>query len=59
MSEEINIDNNIERCVSCNTETPYSVDTHIDERQHYVEGSGQLCEECWDKIYNRHTLTLI
>ena len=40
-----------ELCVNCNKETPYSIDTHIDERQHYVEGGGQLCSKCWNKIY--------
>jgi len=40
----------IELCVLCNKETPYSTDTHIDERQHYVEGSGQMCEECWNEL---------
>jgi hypothetical protein len=40
----------IELCTICYKETPYTIDTHIDKRKHYVEGSGQLCSECWDKI---------
>ena len=42
----------VELCTNCNKETPYSIDTHIDQRQHYVEGGGQLCEECWNNTYD-------
>ena len=38
-----------ELCVNCNEETPYKIDTHINQRQHYLEGAGQLCSKCWDK----------
>jgi hypothetical protein len=38
----------------CDTDTPYKQNTHIDLREHYVEGAGQLCRECWDKTYNAH-----
>ena len=40
-----------EKCVVCWDETPYDEDTHIDARSCYVEGGGQLCEPCWDKVY--------
>ena len=39
----------IDKCVMCDTDTPYKQNTHIDLREHYVEGAGQLCKECWDK----------
>ena len=39
-------------CIGCGVETPYSFDTSIEYRDHYVEGAGQLCKECWDRIYN-------
>ena len=26
-------------CVSCGIETEYTVDMHIDERNHYIEGA--------------------
>ena len=39
-----------ETCVSCGKETPYSRDTHIDYRNYYVEGAGQLCKECYEQI---------
>jgi len=40
-----------EKCVSCEAETPYSRNTHIDLREHYVECAGQLCKKCYDEIY--------
>ena len=36
-----------EICVSCNVETSYDVATHIDFRNDYVEGLGQLCRTCY------------
>ena len=33
-------------CVVCGAATPYTVDTHIDEREYYIEGLGQLCNYC-------------
>ena len=41
----------IEYCISCKAETKYFKDTHIDLREHYIEGAGQLCKTCFDKIY--------
>jgi len=38
-----------DKCVLCHKETPYDKNTHIDLREHYVEGLGQLCKECWYK----------
>ena len=42
-----------DKCVYCGCETEYSVNEHIDYRMFYVEGAGQLCKECWDKIYDK------
>lgn len=39
----------VERCVLCKKDTPYLRSTHIDLRMYYVEGCGQLCEDCWYK----------
>jgi hypothetical protein len=36
-------------CVVCGKITPYLRSTHIDTRFFYVEGSGQLCEDCYNK----------
>ena len=42
----------MDKCVFCNKETEYPKSLHIDYRNHYVEGAGQLCKECYDKVYN-------
>lgn len=40
-----------EKCVSCGVETPYLIIENIHNRYHYIEGAGQLCEECYENIY--------
>jgi len=40
-----------EKCVLCDKETKYDKDTPIQKRKYYVEGSGQLCKECYSKTY--------
>jgi hypothetical protein len=40
-----------EKCVLCRKKTKYKKTDPIEDRQHYVEGSGQLCPECWDETY--------
>lgn len=44
-----------EKCVvrSCKKETPYTKETHIDGRRNYIEGIGQLCENCYQNIYGK------
>lgn len=34
-------------CVICGQETAYDFDTHVDLRQGYLEGLGQLCTPCY------------
>jgi len=41
-----------ETCVSCNTVTEVLVTEPVQNRHHYVEGAGQLCEKCYTKIYS-------
>lgn len=41
----------LERCVLCGKLTGVSRDTPIREREYYVEAAGQLCAECFSKIY--------
>jgi len=41
----------MDKCVSCGKETQYPKHMHIDYRYYYVEGAGQFCKECYDKIY--------
>ena len=38
-------------CVTCNKDSLYDRETHIDFRIGYIEGSGQLCLDCYDLIY--------
>ena len=40
-----------ELCVTCEKETTYDKEEHIDQRIGYVDGSGQLCLDCYDEIY--------
>ena len=42
-----------EKCILCKKETNVPVDLHIDERKNYVEGAGQLCDECAVKVYGK------
>lgn len=42
----------IEECVVCHKKTEYLKSTPIDQRKYYVEGCGQLCEDCFDGIYD-------
>lgn len=42
-----------DKCVNCGLETPYEESTHIDLRNNYVEGAGQLCEACMAKTYDQ------
>jgi len=40
-----------ERCIRCGKETEYDVSTPVTVRRWYVEGSGQLCEQCYFILY--------
>lgn len=41
-----------ETCVLCGELTDVLINTHIDYRYGYVEGSGQACRKCYNKTYN-------
>ena len=45
------VDDPIEKCVICGAETPYKFSTPINKRKYYMEGSGQICQECHYTIY--------
>lgn len=55
MDRQINLEekNNEQReqCVMCKSETEYFCNQPITERQYYIEGAGQLCRQCYYKIY--------
>ena len=38
-------------CVVCHRETEYATTDHIDIRDFYIEGAGQLCHSCFKDIY--------
>ena len=40
-----------ENCIICGEETVYSMNDHIDFRIGYIKGSGQLCLDCYEKLY--------
>ena len=46
-----NDDKVIDKCVMCGAKTEYTKDTPIDFRNNYVEGAGQMCQDCHTKIY--------
>jgi len=41
-----------DKCTVCSDDSLYDKTMPIDLRLGYIEGSGQLCLECYDKIYN-------
>lgn len=41
-----------DKCVLCNCETQESTSKPIDFRNFYVEGVGQLCNNCFRETYN-------
>ena len=42
-----------EKCVLCGKQLEVLTTTPIQERQFYIEGSGQLCKECYHEVFNQ------
>jgi hypothetical protein len=40
-----------EKCTSCGISTDFDTTSDINYRSYFVEGGGQLCKRCWDRIY--------
>ena len=40
-----------EHCVRCGKDTEYDVNTPIEMRLYFIEGSGQLCPTCYQHLY--------
>lgn len=40
-----------EICISCGVDTKVPKHLHVDLREHYVEGAGQMCKKCWEQTY--------
>ena len=42
---------NKDKCSLCNDDSPYDRTKPINERVGYIEGSGQMCLDCYEKVY--------
>ena len=40
-----------DKCVMCGAKTEYDEDVHIHNRKYYIEGAGQMCMPCHQRIY--------
>jgi hypothetical protein len=47
---------NTDNCISCNKDTGIPSCSNVDFRKNYVDGAGQLCDECFVGIYDKKTL---
>jgi hypothetical protein len=47
------MNNTVEPCVKCGKLTPYVISDDISKRDFYIEGAGQLCEECWNFVFSK------
>ena len=45
-----------EKCVICGKEVAIEKDSDINFRPYYVEGAGQCCRECYNKVYGKETV---
>ena len=50
--EKLQEESDKDKCNLCNDDSPYDKTEPIDERIGYIEGSGQLCLDCYDKVYS-------
>lgn len=41
-----------DKCMMCDNETDYTPDIHESDRIGYIEGLGQLCRNCYRRIYS-------
>ena len=39
-----------EKCILCGDDTGVMVELPVDARKYYINGVGQLCEECYRKL---------
>ena len=42
--------------IICNIETEERVNTHVGNRETYVQGCGQLCNACYLRCHNNSTV---
>lgn len=44
--------NKHDKCVLCGEKTEYAEMDYVNARNFYVDGSGQLCQACFDEEYH-------
>lgn len=44
---------NCEKCVLCHKSLMISITQPVTSRKYYIEGAGQLCEECFQETYQQ------
>ena len=49
--------NQFEHCVLCRRVVSIDKNTHIDLRDNYIEGIGQLCRDCYHKVEEDNNLS--
>lgn len=42
-----------EKCSVCKKDTTIKKNEDVKKRKYYIEGAGQLCRECYNKIYGK------
>lgn len=47
-----------EQCVVCNVDTGVPIDLHVDYRDYYIDGAGQLCKDCFSNINEKKYIPL-
>ena len=47
-----------EKCIVCETDTGVPIDLHVDYRDYYIEGAGQLCKGCFENLDNKKYIPL-
>ena len=47
-----------DKCILCGEETPYKKNEHIDFRDFYIYGVGQLCRKCFDESLHERVNSL-
>ena len=50
--EKLQEESDKDKCNLCNDDSLYDKVEPINERIGYIEGSGQLCLDCYDKVYS-------
>jgi hypothetical protein len=41
----------MEKCIICNKQLKIKKTEDIQRRKYYIQGAGQLCETCYNKLY--------